>query len=490
MIWYKAPVEISTTMFITILLTASMQIIIALESGELVREKSARRFFLTFYMVLAILSLISLTEVLLAIVSVEGGIYLEVWTLPRYIFILPALLYIFACSSSVKLPPLLKPVSATFFIPLFRLPLTDTLPMPLPVAISVIAILWMMADSVLMVFSIRTHARLSITRDVLRRIIRSMGRGICISNRRGQILEVNPAFRSLCGALGIPAVERVCELDEYLTDLQHGSRVNITDMENGRLIRIDEQVFFLRHDRFLLRKKTYTQLSLSDLTQIYRTTADLEKEKKRLDEKNRELQEAMDDIMLGSALLEREKLCRSAHDTWSQKMAVAGLSLDMLLQRVESSAAAEELAAISGLLDNSSTSESAKSADGLHDILHVISGMYCNLGVEVHISGQAEFNHLQQEVLGSVLKEALANAVRHAYARLVNVVFLEDEKTAAMLVQNSCLDDVPFAFEGRGLHDIRTRVKEAGGNFQYEKSGLFRLRVEFAKKRELQQEVF
>lgn len=481
MIWYEISSTIGMIIFVILLLTAALQAVIALEAGDLLRGKRSLCFIRLFYALLAANSAVLFAESLLAIASIEGGIFLDIPVLPRYIAVLPVLLFLYERRWPVELPPLLRPAALSFFIPLLRLPQADLLPMPLPAAFSVFAAAWLAADAVCMLHSFRAYARVEITRSAIPRIIRAIGHGICVANNRAWILEGNPAFNSLCNQLDIYKIERIDEFEEALKSSEAAGVLNISEMENGRLIKAGGDVFFLQKSSFRDGKKTFVQLALSDITGVYRTATVLERETKILEQKNRELERAISDIAQEEAVHERERLCRAAHDLWSQRLAVAGLSVDILLRQGERTVSSENIAEITGFLDIPAEEEPSQAVDDLREVLHNLTDMYRRLGVDIQVSGRAEFTGRQQQALCFVLREALANAVRHAYALSISVIFAEDSERTVMTVQNDCLADEPGFIEGRGLHDIKTRVHHGGGAVRYEKNSVFRLQVTFLK---------
>jgi hypothetical protein len=46
---------------------------------------------------------------------------------------------------------------------------------------------------------------------------------------------------------------------------------------------------------------------------------------------------------------------------------------------------------------------------------------------------------------------------------------------------NKCLDDKTDVTEGRGLHDIKERIRQANGSVQYTKGTDFELKIIFLK---------
>ncbi len=293
-------------------------------------------------------------------------------------------------------------------------------------------------------------------------------------------MEANPAFYSLFAHLGVSRFERIHEINEALRKLQGTGQLEITELADGRSIRMEDNVYFLRQNSFLSDGKLHEELALSDVTQAARAATELERENRMLEQENGRLRQAITGIELEAAALEREKLGRAAHDVWSQRLAVAGLSLDVLLDRTVPKRSTENAEAFPNILDAPET-EGAQVPRDLTEALEILAGTYRELGVRVRLQGDAVFAAHEREALYGVLREALANAVRHAYARSIDVHFFRDTETRGIIVRNACLDDNPTIHEGWGLHDIKARVQNAGGAVIYGKSDVFDLRVTFPR---------
>ncbi len=147
MIWYETLPIVGIMMFVVLLLTTASQTIIALEAGVCLRDKRSLLLIRMLYGVLAVLSAVLALEAIMAIASIEGGIYLSIPTFPRYVSILPLLLYFYTISHPVELPAQLRPSALNFFIPLLCLPPIDWLPTPLPVVFAVFATMWFLLDA-------------------------------------------------------------------------------------------------------------------------------------------------------------------------------------------------------------------------------------------------------------------------------------------------------------------------------------------------------
>ncbi len=115
----------------------------------------------------------------------------------------------------------------------------------------------------------------------------------------------------------------------------------------------------------------------------------------------------------------------------------------------------------------------------LHDSVRVLTDIYGRFGVSINISGSADLPESAAEVIPDVLREAFANAVRHAYARSILVEFFKGEDSAGVIIRNRCIYGDCAIQDGRGLYDIKARVKRAGGTVESVRGDWFVLKLSF-----------
>ena len=480
MIWYHLPFAVTLVLFIMLLLTTALQAVLALEAGNLFRERRSLSFIRGRFALLSLLSAVLTLEVITALASVEGGIYIVQRGLLRYISVLVPLLYLFILGRPVVIPQQLRPPAVGLFVPLLLLPPFGRLPLFMTVFLTVFALVWFMFEATGTIISFWNYGLSEITRGALLHVIHQIDHGLAVANRDGWILEKNPAFIHICRALGIDRAERVDELESGLVRLHDLGNLQVSRIEGGKSIRVGEQVYFLQSSSFKARRRSFTQLALSDITEIIQTASRLEQENKRLAGDNRKLEGLVSEIGLETAFLVRERLSRSAHDTWSQRLAVAGLAVDIQLNQAGGRMSDEKLKEIEGILGESTEMESAPTED-FYEILKGLAEMYRRLGVKIDIKGWVGFTGVQSRALSAVFPEALANGVRHAYARRIAVDFFGDCQGAGVKIENDSFDHRPEVVEGRGLHDIRARVEGAGGLLQYKRGATFELKILFPK---------
>lgn len=101
----------------------------------------------------------------------------------------------------------------------------------------------------------------------------------------------------------------------------------------------------------------------------------------------------------------------------------------------------------------------------------------CGIGIKVFIDGEFPENTAAKEILISVIRECMTNAVRHAGAGELYVRLVRRENTASVSVTNNgAVPDGEIA-EGGGLSSLRILVEKSGGTMEVETAPRFELKA-------------
>lgn len=415
---------------------------------------------------------------------IEGGLYLAISSIPRLAALLPPLHGLWCQRHPLGLPVSLRTAAAGFWLPLLCLPLEFVVPSPLAALLICFVVAWLGLDAFHMLLTFQTYRRSELTRSIVPHLVRGINYGLCVANSRGWMIETNPAFTTLCDRLGLPTSDHISAFDRALVALKSRDGLEITDMGDSLAIRQGDVSFALRRRAFRVGRRQYTQLSLSDTTRLTRVSSSVEHDNQVLAERNRDLEQVIARLSQEEAAHERERICRMAHDAWSQQLAIAGLTVDMLIRQSDAPVDAARLAECIALLAIPGDTGLTLMPGDLDKAVNRLAQSYRQLGVSTIVTGQAMFTPVQEEALKPVLREAFANAVRHAYARTIEVRFFSDCSQTGFEIRNDTLDSSTGIAEGRGLRDIRMRVSQAGGSIQVSKKTCFSLMVTFERTRE------
>ena len=177
------------------------------------------------------------------------------------------------------------------------------------------------------------------------------------------------------------------------------------------------------------------------------------------------------------ALLEdRERIARDLHDTVIQRLFATGLSLQGAARLAQRPEVADRIAQAVDDLDLTvkhirtaifGLAASRRAAGGLRQrVLSLASEAAGPLGFEPHVLFDGPVDTVPEEVaveLLAVLREALANAARHAQARRVDVEVVADGEVVLRVVDDGQGLPDERRSGGRGLSNMEARASRLGG---------------------------
>ena len=214
---------------------------------------------------------------------------------------------------------------------------------------------------------------------------------------------------------------------------------------------------------------SYTQVTASDVTELYFRQKELEEDNKKLKEDAERIRRLSANII---SLIREEEIL-------SMKMRVhddIGRSVIATRQFLQQGKPMEELDltvwknAVRLLKHDNELSEKQDAVAGLMNAAY-------SLGIKVSLDGTFPEDAVVKEVFLSVIRECMTNAVRHAGAKELYVRLVCSNHTAAVSVTNSGAVPAGNIVEGGGLTSLRILVKKSGGTMEIKTVPGFELTV-------------
>lgn len=205
-----------------------------------------------------------------------------------------------------------------------------------------------------------------------------------------------------------------------------------------------------------------------------------------VDRMARTLETAMGDALREQAkvsrMRERESLGRQIHDSVLQALtlvhkrgrelaASANLSPAQVLELAEL-ARQQELSLRRLILSGPAPRDPGQSS--LREVLDVVVDGVAGLAVELSVAGRIELRRRDAEELAAVVKEALANVVKHAEASRATVFAEQDAETVVVSIRDDgkgfTLDEAALcaAHKAGILRSMKGRVEDMGGAMRIE----------------------
>ena len=189
-----------------------------------------------------------------------------------------------------------------------------------------------------------------------------------------------------------------------------------------------------------------------------------------------------------AALSERNRIAREIHDSVGHLLSSAILQLGAIRTVAQTPAISEGLADLDGTLNKSMTAIRKSVHDlrddglSLYDSLQEIARgfTFCEVALEYELSGNPEARYIH--AILAIVREALANVMRHSNATKVTVVVCEHPSLYQLIVTDNGTLRPPPDITGMGLQNIRQRAESFGGaaDFRYENG--FRVFASFRRR--------
>lgn len=302
-------------------------------------------------------------------------------------------------------------------------------------------------------------------RNSVKEALDNLPSGVCFFDRNGILTLCNHQMYRLFFALTGRDLQCLTELQEFLND----------ETKAGRE---ENQVYLLEDGsawQFALEEVTtqdqniYTQVTTSDVTELYRRKKELEQDNRALAEYAKRMRRLSADIV---TLIREEEIL-------NMKMRVhddIGRSVISTRRFLQQNRPMEELDltvwknAVSLLKHDN---ELPKGQDSVEELMDAAQG----IGIKIILDGKLPEETATAEILLAAIRECMTNAVRHAKAGELYVHLTCDGKTASAVITNN--GEVPTGkiVEGGGLTSLRSRIRKYGGTMQVRCVPAFEMRV-------------
>ena len=289
--------------------------------------------------------------------------------------------------------------------------------------------------------------------------------GVCFFDRNGILTLCNHQMYRLFFALTGSDLQCLTELQEFLNDETKAGRE-----ENQVYLLEDGSAWQFALEEVTTRDQNiYTQVTASDVTELYRRKKELEQDTRALEEYGRRMRRLSADIV---TLIREEEIL-------NMKMRVhddIGRSVISTRRFLQQNRPMEELDltvwknAVSLLKHDN---ELSKEQDSVEELMSAAQG----IGIKIILDGKLPAETAAAEILLVAMRECMTNAVRHAKAGELHVHLTCDGKTASAVITNN--GEVPNGkiVEGGGLTSLRSRIRKHGGTMQIRYVPAFEMKV-------------
>ncbi len=204
-----------------------------------------------------------------------------------------------------------------------------------------------------------------------------------------------------------------------------------------------------------IKKRRYSQLTATDITERWNLTAELQSQNEELTRRRKELIETLDDLQALSRERETQRARIHAHD-------ILGKRLTLLLRAIRSEPTPDYdllRSLTTGLMEELQ----AEPTHSPKDDMDILKQTFESIGVEILFDGDLPRDKKKGKLLIDISKEAVTNAVRHGFATKVYITMGGSEGSLRMRIADNGQIPVGTINEGGGISGMRNRLEAFGG---------------------------
>ena len=219
-----------------------------------------------------------------------------------------------------------------------------------------------------------------------------------------------------------------------------------------------------------IKRKTYNQLTATDISERWKLTAELQEQNKNLSRRQEELTETIANLHVISRERETQKAKIRTHDILSERLTL--LRNAILMEQKTDYALLRALS--EGLIDELKTARSALPPQDEFDILQ---RTFAVIGVDIQFDGKLPADNEKGRLFIDIDREAISNAVRHGLATQVRISAEEHEGVCRMRITDNGHGASDTITEGDGIAGMRRRLAQWGGELAVSTKPRFALTV-------------
>lgn len=312
------------------------------------------------------------------------------------------------------------------------------IPFPVLIIISVLLIIYSLIK---MLFERKKNEE-RLTPNSVKEAFDNLNSGICFTDENSRIVLINYAMSSLISSVLKRYPQTLNEIYDALNKVERLAD-NLYKFNN-------ESVWQLSRSEL----DSFTQLSLQEVTELFETNRQLEKENEQLTKTNEEIQKMLE--RLADRIREEEtlKLKIQIHDDIGTSL----IRISKLINESDSEDINKQLTLLESAVSFFSNNKSPAWED-LDGIMKKAEG----LGVKLFISGSIPDSKTAKELVFLAMGECLTNCVIHAQGNEVYVDITENENDYSVEISNNGNAPEGEITEGGGLSSLRKRVEGANG---------------------------
>ncbi len=334
------------------------------------------------------------------------------------------------------------------------------------------AILFWLVRSILICALRGREIRTNLSALSIKNAMDSLNTGVMFCENGGFIVLCNKQMQRLMAVITGEILRNGEQFFRLLASGELSPACKITGFEGGNACLLpDGSVWLFARAELTVKRKKYSQLTATDITERWKLTAELKSQNEELTRRQEELIETLNNLQTLSRERETQRARMRAHD-------LLGGRLSLLLRTLHGESAPDYSllrSLTSGLMEELKAAESAHSPQ---DDMKILKQTFASVGVGIHFDGELPQDKEKGQLFIDISKEAVTNAVRHGFATKVYIVMGIAEGHRQMRVTDNGGLPAGEIKEGGGISGMRNRLEAFGGQLRVATKPGFTLTVD------------
>ena len=329
------------------------------------------------------------------------------------------------------------------------------------VLLSIDAGCFLVRIGVTLVFDIR-HQLINISRLSLIDAVNHLPEGFLCSNKRGNVLIMNDSMRACLVALGFTTDH--IKAHTLWNNLEARARASMnpvnTVLPSGIRLQISPfEIRLFTREPIRLHHQSSECIIALDVTEEEKLNADIERTNKLLFSANKELECSITQVQKVAQNEALIAMKSRVHDVIGQRLSILHRYLED--ENTSLTSLQEIISLLNHVIDDLNKTEQLDKQAELDSIIEAFS----LIDVTIETKGALPQNEDIAEAYVRIIREAATNAVKHARANIVSLLFEERANTYLLTISNNGLVPKKHIQEGSGLPSMRNTAQSLGGSF-------------------------
>ncbi len=254
-----------------------------------------------------------------------------------------------------------------------------------------------------------------------------------------------------------------CICEEYVENVDKYS------VKDDIIFRTSTDTWRFSKRTFSIKSKKYIELVASDVTEIDKVFLELEMNKQKLVQQEKDIQELSLNMIALHKEQEYARLRTQVHDVMGQSLTA--------IQRMLQSKVSAPYNTIIPLLQDIVENIKDEYKPSFQQSFSELKAYFERVGIIIEDTGNFPKDKETSYMLLSIIREATTNAARHANATKVCITILYEKDFLKMEITNNGKKPKKAIVEGSGLLGIRNRVENYGGSVSVNSKPVFCITV-------------